>query len=144
MQSNEAAKGGGAPSIIWSYDLSPITARMAKKGTRDAPLLEREFRRFAALRYFHPDQSMAPSLAVDDYWHEFVIDTTRYRDFCDRTYGEFLDHIPDQTGTGMAREFANAKSFYRMVFGEPDSRFWQQPGNSMPGKLQRLKPPRGT
>lgn len=35
-----------------------------------------------------------PSQAVDDAWHEFILFTRQYRQFCDRGLGRFLHHTP--------------------------------------------------
>ncbi|SBT04268.1 conserved hypothetical protein [Candidatus Accumulibacter aalborgensis] len=35
-----------------------------------------------------------PSQAVDDAWHEFILFTRQYHQFCDRGLGRFLHHTP--------------------------------------------------
>lgn len=35
-----------------------------------------------------------PSQAVDDAWHEFILFTRHYRQFCQRAFGRFLHHTP--------------------------------------------------
>jgi hypothetical protein len=35
-----------------------------------------------------------PSQAADDLWHEFILDTRAYRDFCAKAFGGFLHHTP--------------------------------------------------
>lgn len=35
-----------------------------------------------------------PSQAADDLWHEFIIYTKAYQQFCDRAFGRFLHHTP--------------------------------------------------
>jgi hypothetical protein len=35
-----------------------------------------------------------PSQAADDLWHEFILYTREYRDFCDKAFGTFLHHSP--------------------------------------------------
>lgn len=37
-----------------------------------------------------------PSVLVDAAWHSFILCTKEYREFCDKTYGRFLDHSPNQ------------------------------------------------
>ncbi len=36
-----------------------------------------------------------PSRVVDTAWHEFILDSAGYMDFCDHAYGEYLHHIPE-------------------------------------------------
>ena len=35
-----------------------------------------------------------PSQAVDDLWHEFILYTREYKEFCRRAFGGFLHHTP--------------------------------------------------
>ncbi|MCX7146367.1 MAG: hypothetical protein NT042_09225, partial [Sulfuritalea sp.] len=35
-----------------------------------------------------------PSQAVDDLWHEFILYTKAYDDFCKHAFGRFLHHTP--------------------------------------------------
>ena len=129
--SGHPESGKGSMTALWTFDLSPVTERLEKKGRRDAPVVESEFRRFAALWTLHPEEDLAPSLAVDEYWHEFVLDTKRYRAFCDSAFGGYVDHVPDDTGTGMAEEFSRAIRLYQEHFGAVDAKVWAEPGNSM-------------
>jgi hypothetical protein len=38
-----------------------------------------------------------PSVIVDDYWHEMVLHTREYAEFCDAALGRFLHHVPEST-----------------------------------------------
>lgn len=43
----------------------------------------------------HPGRHFGmPSKAVDTAWHEFILLTKNYADFCDRAFGKFLHHAP--------------------------------------------------
>jgi hypothetical protein len=35
-----------------------------------------------------------PSQVVDDLWHDFILFTRHYRNFCDKAFGRFLHHTP--------------------------------------------------
>src|SRR5262245_37396080 len=35
-----------------------------------------------------------PSVAADALWHEFILYTREYKDFCRRAFGGFLHHMP--------------------------------------------------
>lgn len=123
---------------VWSYDLAPITARFSKHGHAAPERVEGEFRKFAALCVAHPEGGLSPSRLVDTYWHEFVLDTARYRDFCQHAYGAFMDHVPDDAGAGMAVQFEATKALYTQRFGPPDPTLWMEPGNSMTGRRSTL------
>lgn len=47
----------------------------------------------AYLRGGHRHVAM-PSQAVDDLWHEFILYTKAYDEFCQRAFGRFLHHTP--------------------------------------------------
>jgi hypothetical protein len=35
-----------------------------------------------------------PSRVVDSMWHEFILHTRAYREWCDLVLGRFMDHVP--------------------------------------------------
>jgi hypothetical protein len=37
-----------------------------------------------------------PSRAVDEAWHEFLLDSPSYVRFCDNAFGDYLHHTPDE------------------------------------------------
>jgi hypothetical protein len=37
-----------------------------------------------------------PSRAVDEAWHEFILDSPSYIRFCDHAFGQYLHHTPDE------------------------------------------------
>jgi hypothetical protein len=49
-----------------------------------------------------------PSRAVDDAWHEFILDSVAYTAFCDAAFGAYLHHTPDEAmSTPMADALGN-------------------------------------
>jgi hypothetical protein len=62
---------------------------------KDADLVERGLRQFflACLRSNGRFVAM-PSRAVDAMWHEFILHTRAYRDWCELALGRFLHHTP--------------------------------------------------
>jgi len=40
-----------------------------------------------------------PSQLVDEAWHEFILDSVAYTDFCQAAFGEYLHHTPDEAMT---------------------------------------------
>jgi len=48
-----------------------------------------------------------PSRLVDDAWHEFILDSFSYINFCEVAFGGYLHHAPDETmGTPMPEALA--------------------------------------
>ncbi|TAG33477.1 MAG: hypothetical protein EAZ34_07480 [Polaromonas sp.] len=62
---------------------------------RDAELVERGLRQFflACLRSRGKFVAM-PSRVVDSMWHEFILHTAAYRNWCTLVLGRFMDHMP--------------------------------------------------
>ena len=71
---------------------------------KDADLVERGFRQFFMACSRSNGQYVAmPSKVVDAYWHAFILDTRSYADWCDRTLGRFLHHVPAERLGGDAK-----------------------------------------
>lgn len=64
-------------------------------GRKDSALVSRGLRQFflAYLRSGTKFVSM-PSQIADDLWHEFILYTREYQNFCQRAFGGFLHHTP--------------------------------------------------
>lgn len=58
--------------------------------------VHREYLRFLALVYYHPDKQILPSSIIDVFWHAHILDTRKYQVDCQRTLGHFLHHHPDR------------------------------------------------
>jgi hypothetical protein len=62
---------------------------------KDADLVERGFRQFFMACARSDGKYVAmPSKAVDAYWHALILDTRSYAEWCERTLGRFLHHVP--------------------------------------------------
>lgn len=55
---------------------------------------ELSYRRFLALNALYPDDVLAVNRALDDYWHEHILDTQKYYDDCTSVFGRLLHHYP--------------------------------------------------
>ena len=56
----------------------------------------------------------SPSPVIDEAWHEFILHTKYYADYCLNRYGRFIHHIPtsssdceNECGTGVQEDFYN-------------------------------------
>ncbi|MBK1718334.1 glycine-rich domain-containing protein [Thiocystis violacea] len=70
-------------------------ARHPQLDGRARHLVARGLRQFflAYLKSGRKPVSM-PSQVVDDLWHEHILHTRHYQQFCDRAFGRFLHHTP--------------------------------------------------
>ena len=68
-----------------------------------------------------------PSRAVDEAWHEFILDTRAYTSFCHAAFGRYLHHTPDEAmGTPMGDALAETvRAWDRSDMGRlEDSILW--------------------
>lgn len=70
------------------------------------------------------------STRVDEAWHQFVLFTRQYTEFCHRYFGKFLHHNPSNDPTVAEAPQENQTTFsefetrYEEVFGEPLPEIW--------------------
>ncbi|MBP0016748.1 MAG: glycine-rich domain-containing protein-like [Cyanobacteria bacterium SBLK] len=53
-----------------------------------------QYRRFLILKHFYPDRGIVPTREIDKAWHCHILDTVKYREDCQRLFGEVLEHFP--------------------------------------------------
>lgn len=91
--------------------------------SQDACGLFMEVKRYLVLSHVDRTKSWKMhSLTVDEAWHQFVLFTAEYSDFCDRYFGRYRHHAPSNapdTGVRRAPEatLAEFRDRYREVFG---------------------------
>ncbi|RYZ11244.1 MAG: hypothetical protein EOO24_06960, partial [Comamonadaceae bacterium] len=62
---------------------------------KDTELVERGLRQFfVACQRSRRKFVAMPSRVVDSMWHEFILHTRAYREWCDLVLGRFMDHVP--------------------------------------------------
>jgi hypothetical protein len=71
---------------------------------KDAELVERGLRQFFLACHRSRGKFVAmPSRAVDTMWHDFILHTQGYRDWCALALGRFLHHTPAEALAGQAK-----------------------------------------
>src|ERR1700733_7352643 len=78
---------------VLSYFLSEYDAgpRLIRPYVNDAICL---YRKFLAIKIVHWRQRLIPSDPVDEVWHSHLLMTKKYRQDCQRLFGQYLDHDP--------------------------------------------------
>lgn len=119
-----------AVAAIEALDLAPVKYKLmdAKEGqgwTREqADHYESEYKRFLMLHAKYPDEAMAPDTNVDKFWHAHILDTMKYAEDCDNTFGYFLHHVPyagmneTEDAANLAAAADNMARLYRKEFGQ--------------------------
>jgi len=117
-------------AAIEQLDLGPITFKLmdpeeGQGWTREyAAQMELTYRRYLILLAKYPDRTIAPTKDLDKYWHGHILDTMKYAEDCERTFGYFLHHFPyfGMRGEADAQNLAKASdemaTLYAKEFGE--------------------------
>ena len=99
---------------------SIVRAQLVKNGTHsmeDASRSEIEFLQFAALQHL-TDGPVSPSELADGYWHQFILNTALYTNWCQRNFGRYLHHRPEPRSVLAVQGIPEASSaLFRKYFG---------------------------
>ena len=112
------------------FPLIEIVARFRQQEdmTEDEALdLERELRRYLAIRAMYPETHLPMVGPVDKLWHVFLGFDREYAAFCQQVAGRMIPHMPARSGAGSLRRWRDArrfKSLYRRAFGLAPSVVW--------------------
>ena len=71
---------------------------------------------------------IAPSKRVDKAWHEFLLYTHLYTQWCELRYGRYIHHMPSGRPDGGA--YRRAYALLTARHGRLDSRIWPHPRRS--------------
>ena len=113
---------------INSLDFSMIINKLVKHGgwnKKHAERLADVYKKFLFLnkKYGHLYQ-LPPSEEIDEFWHNHILDTKKYRADCDKVFGEYRDHYPyfgidgSSDFNDLENAFKNLQDLYLAEFGE--------------------------
>jgi hypothetical protein len=97
----------------------------------EAEALFREVKRYLVLADLDQDRVWNMySLRVDEAWHQFILFTKQYIDFCQRYFGRYVSHNPSNAPKVEHAQPVEKTSFeqfharYQELFGEPLPDVW--------------------
>jgi len=98
--------------VLWKLvEDKKIPSRLASKA-------EYEFKRFITLVALGNKPMAMISPLIDEVWHQFILFTNEYKEFCERTVGRFINHLPDTPFTPIPEVAGiNFLGAYRNHFG---------------------------
>ena len=81
------------------------------------------------IRFLHlvqlTTERLTPSHKVDMAWHEFILFTKAYADFCTTHFGRFVHHNPSENEADNKIGFKKLHYHYEKHFGiKPNPKFW--------------------
>jgi len=112
--------------LIKNLDLSTVKAKLReKKGfwwsfTKNIDKLEAEYRQFLFIAATHPEEVIVPwTQHLDDFWHEHILDTTKYEKDCQLIFGKMFHHNPHLLigSKEQTKAFSKTKEMYKESFG---------------------------
>ena len=75
--------------------IEKLQARRPGLPAKDGQLVARALRQYFLAHLASGRQFVSmPSQVTDDLWHEFILYTRNYEDFCRRAFGRFMHHTP--------------------------------------------------
>jgi len=117
------------------FEAPYLEERLLKSGTFKSPEEYREafveFKKYVGLVGVHKNEPLAmASEKVDEVWHQFILFTRKYHNFCKDTLGEYLHHLPRTSHTPLHPDGdKNVARRYREMYGEP-SKLWNFAGKN--------------
>lgn len=85
-----------------AYNLAPSVAI----------LRERELKRYLFIAAKHPTVSLPIASVLDPLWHEFLLDTRAYVQFCRRLGADIIHHVPNDDASGEPNALAEMNERY--------------------------------
>jgi len=86
-----------------------------------------ELLRFLDLISFHKTP-LSPSYPVDLVWHEFILFTKYYHNFCNKKYGRYIHHTPSDKSSPSL--YLKTLQLYTTTFGKPSEDLWPGPSDA--------------
>ena len=68
------------------------------------------------------EKTTSPSYLVDLVWHEFILCTKYYHQFCTEKFGKFIHHTPDSKPN--KTNFSSTLEQYKNRYGLPPENIW--------------------
>lgn len=87
--------------VIEDYDLWFIVERVRSKGILSGRLADEavtEFKKYMALIALGHEELGMHSSEVDEIWHNFILFTREYAEFCQKICGHMIHHRPNTSG----------------------------------------------
>ena len=121
-------------------DLSRVTRVLTATRSEQIPPEEtntvvRDLKRFLSLNLLvqNPDYDFVPSFKIDLAWHEFILHTREYCDFCDGLVGRYIHHSPAESRAESRAQVSGEPFFYtktklREFYGAMPPFIWGIPG----------------
>jgi S-adenosylmethionine decarboxylase len=76
---------------------------------------------------------LTPSIKIDKIWHQCIVFTRIYEEFCLTALGRVIHYQPSDDPVAQASQFNKTRSLYNTVFGNQSSWIWEGDAASCSG-----------
>lgn len=101
-------------------------ARSLMCNTADALQALTEVIKFLSLAAENDRGMLTPSRRVDLAWHEFILYTRSYTEFCATHFGRLIHHEPGGEPETNRHQYQRTLELYRARYGMPDEVWWNR------------------
>lgn len=93
-----------SPEDVLAFQFLPLVHRMVDKHGWTEDKASLAFHDLKCFMYIaaESDRPVAPSIVIDEIWHEFILFTREYGQFCSTLLGRFIHHVPKVRGDANA------------------------------------------
>jgi len=114
---------------INALDLGPIKYKLIHEGVDDGwtrekvDRVEDQYKKFLYMSITQRDASTVPTRDIDEFWHQHILDTHKYAEDCQKTFGFFLHHFPylglrgEEDAKLLQSLFQKTRARYEGLFG---------------------------
>lgn len=87
--------------------------------------------KFVSLVANSSEGRLSPSHRVDLAWHELILFTLAYHEFCFKQFGRFVHHHPGGSHQENRQRLVLTERYYKKAFGHPPNDFWGKLSESL-------------
>jgi len=73
-------------------------------------------------------QKISPSYVVDLAWHEFILFTRYYQQYCNENFNRFIHHTPSANED--KNLYKKTLNLYKLHYGKPPQNIWETENNT--------------
>lgn len=118
---------------VFRWDLAAILClTAARNGWRAAYALEveLEYRKFIYVSVKYPGEKLGMCGPVDQLWHDHILHTRDYVEFCRVLSGQYLHHVPTGESSGDASAYQRTLALIEQDFDVVNWNVWPAVGAS--------------
>lgn len=109
----------------FDYTNADLVERIQKKlelSSDQAELLFKDLIKFLSLCVYRMDNNrelLVPPKKIDEAWHNFLLFTEEYANFCETFFGSFIHHQPSTSKTALrGNRIADTITLAKMIYGD--------------------------